>query len=181
MIIFQTKLYFQKLIDSYCQCIIVSVFSTVCVFTMTLMASIFFILNFQDGNNSPWNSFIPIPGNLWVLSIYWYFFMNRRQFNGVLGEMQSVINESSSNLLQNVRAQFISSFSFLLNSTGLELNGNRMLYLKTEEKMKMLTNAFIYALCAVAVSGLSPFAIVAYHLCLGTYSIDSWFFYFNLW
>lgn len=63
----------------------------------------------------------------------------------------------------------------------MKLNENKAIYAETERKIKFGLDIFSYGMFGTIAACLAPFILVAYHWCLGKYTIDSWFFFSPVW
>lgn len=63
----------------------------------------------------------------------------------------------------------------------MDLDANKMLYARTHRRVENLMKVCACAVSPAPVRYVIAFLVVAYDVCVGQYSIDSWFFDSNLW
>lgn len=150
-------------------------------FSGVLMFSIYFILNIRDDMYRALATFPLICGYMIHALIYLHLLSGRKHLNSLLNDLQNIVDESK-NLkrfqYRNYYAKWMISIKF---HTGMKEKENEVNYAKAEQQNSAATNVFMYGSLSIPVLFLSPFALVAYHLCLGKYTLNSWIFLYTAW
>lgn len=80
-------------------------------------------------------------------------------------------------------------FNLLINGSfysttfyaGIKVTVNEAVYTEAEKKIEHSLDTFLRAFIVPIVSSFTPFILVAYHWCMGKYTLDSWFYLFTVW
>lgn len=68
------------------------------------------------------------------------------------------------------------------NITGTNIDEtNKVIYAAADQYISYGTKMIMKGIILFGASYLSPFLVVAFHWCLGKYTIESWFLFFPLW
>lgn len=151
--------------------------SFLCWFTMSLVD---LILNIDDFEKIA-QPMIMVTGHSIVITVYCRFIFSRDRFIKLLDDFQSIVDESMSLSILRIRRS-IQFHKRKIFSAGIQLKQDRIFYTETESRLTKSTKIGLSIAGSVFYIAFIPYVRLVYQWCVGTYTLDSWmFFYIPSW